>query len=71
MKRALQLTPDLLRAYSRRGNFHSDRDAAAGLGYSKLVARLKKAQIALDRKILADLALRDPGGFKAVVDAAK
>ena len=44
---------------------------ALGVSYSKLVARLKKAQIALDRKILADLALRDPGGFKAVVDAAK
>jgi ribosomal protein L20 len=25
----------------------------------------------LDRKILADLAVRDPGGFKAVVDAAR
>ena len=42
-----------------------------GLSYSKLVARLKKAKIGLDRKILADLALRDPGGFKAVVDATK
>lgn len=42
-----------------------------GLSYSKLVSRLKKAKIAIDRKILADLALRDPGGFKAVVDAAK
>lgn len=41
-----------------------------GVSYSKLVARLKKANIGLDRKILADLALRDPGGFKAVVDAA-
>lgn len=41
-----------------------------GVSYSKLVARLKKANIALDRKILADLALRDPGGFKAVVDTA-
>jgi large subunit ribosomal protein L20 len=41
-----------------------------GLSYSKLMARLKKANIALDRKILADLALRDPGAFKAVVDHA-
>lgn len=41
-----------------------------GVSYSKLTARLKKANIGLDRKILADLALRDPGGFKAVVDAA-
>ena len=33
------------------------------------MAGLKKAGVGLDRKILADLALRDPGGFKAVVDA--
>jgi acyl dehydratase len=39
VKRALELTPDLLRAYSRRGNFHSDPDAAAGLGYSRLIAQ--------------------------------
>lgn len=44
---------------------------ALGLSYSKLIAQLKKANIGIDRKILADLALRDPGGFKAVVDAAR
>ncbi len=42
-----------------------------GVSYSKLVARLKNTKIGLDRKILADLALNDPGGFKAVVDIAK
>jgi large subunit ribosomal protein L20 len=42
-----------------------------GSTYNRFVSGLKKAGIALDRKILADLALRDPGGFKAVVDAAK
>jgi large subunit ribosomal protein L20 len=42
-----------------------------GMSYSRLVASLKKANIGLDRKILAELALRDPGGFKAVVDAAR
>lgn len=42
-----------------------------GLSYSRLMHGLKKAGVGLDRKILADLALRDPGGFKAVVDAAK
>lgn len=42
-----------------------------GVSYSKLIAALKKKGIGLDRKILADLAVRDPGGFKAVVDAAK
>ena len=42
-----------------------------GLSYSKFIAALKKSNIALDRKILADLALRDPSGFKAVVDATR
>jgi acyl dehydratase len=37
--RTLHLTPELLRAYSRRGNFHSDPDAAATLGYDRLVAQ--------------------------------
>lgn len=41
-----------------------------GMSYSKLVPKLKGAGIALDRKILADLALRDPGAFKAVVQKA-
>ena len=40
-----------------------------GVSYSKLIAAVKKAGVELDRKILADLALNDPGGFKAVVDA--
>ncbi|HJK92389.1 MAG TPA: 50S ribosomal protein L20 [Polyangiaceae bacterium LLY-WYZ-15_(1-7)] len=42
-----------------------------GLSYSKFIAALKKSGVDLDRKILADLALRDPGGFKAVVDAVQ
>ncbi len=42
-----------------------------GVSYSKLISQLRKANIGLDRKILADLALRDPGGFKAVVEAAR
>ncbi|HSE77255.1 MAG TPA: 50S ribosomal protein L20 [Alphaproteobacteria bacterium] len=43
----------------------------SGLTYSKLVAGLKKAGVALDRKVLADLAVSDPDGFKALVDQAK
>ena len=39
MKRSLLLTADLLRLYSRRGNYHSDPDAAAEIGYSRLVAQ--------------------------------
>jgi large subunit ribosomal protein L20 len=42
-----------------------------GFSYSKLIAALKGSQVGLDRKILADLAVRDPGGFKAVVDSVK
>lgn len=41
------------------------------LSYSKFIAALKKAEIDLDRKSLSELAIRDPQGFKAVVDAAK
>lgn len=40
-----------------------------GTTYSRLTARLKHAGVELDRKVLADLALNDPGGFKAVVEA--
>jgi len=39
-----------------------------GLTYSKFVAGLKKAQIDIDRKVLADLAVRDPAAFKAIFD---
>lgn len=42
-----------------------------GTSYSKLVAGLKKAGIALDRKILADLALALPGDFAAIVKVAR
>lgn len=39
MKRTLELTPELLRAYSRRGNFHSEPAASSALGYERLVAQ--------------------------------
>ena len=42
-----------------------------GLSYSKLIGRLKAVGVELDRKVLADIALRDPQGFKAVVEASK
>ncbi len=42
-----------------------------GLSYSKLIAGLVKAQVAIDRKILADLAVLDPKGFAAVAKLAK
>ncbi len=42
-----------------------------GLSYSKLIAGLTKNGVAIDRKIMADLAIFDPAGFTAVVAAAK
>lgn len=41
-----------------------------GTTYSRLIAGLKKANISLDRKILAELAVNEPKAFKAVVKAA-
>jgi large subunit ribosomal protein L20 len=38
-----------------------------GTTYSRLVAALKQADIALNRKMLADIAVRDPQAFAAVV----
>ncbi len=42
-----------------------------GLSYSKLIAALKKNNIALDRKILADLAENSPATFKKVLAKVK
>jgi len=42
-----------------------------GTTYSKLVAALKKANIDLNRKMLSDLAIRDPQAFAAVVSQTK
>jgi large subunit ribosomal protein L20 len=42
-----------------------------GTTYSKLIAGLKKANVTLDRKVLAELAVNEPKAFTAVVKAAK
>ncbi|GEM90563.1 50S ribosomal protein L20 [Oceanithermus desulfurans] len=42
-----------------------------GLSYSKLMHGLKAAGIEIDRKMLADIAVRDPEGFAALVERAK
>ncbi|MCZ8074237.1 MAG: 50S ribosomal protein L20 [Paucibacter sp.] len=42
-----------------------------GLTYSKFVAGLKKAQIDIDRKVLADLAVNDPAGFPSIFAKVK
>jgi large subunit ribosomal protein L20 len=41
-----------------------------GISYGKLIAGLKAAQIVLDRKILADLAIRDAAAFSHVAAIA-
>lgn len=42
-----------------------------GLSYSKLMHGLKQAGIEINRKMLADLAVRDERGFRQLVDIAK
>jgi len=42
-----------------------------GLSYSRLMEALRKAHIELDRKILADLAVNDPGAFSKIAEMAK
>lgn len=42
-----------------------------GLSYSSLMGGLKKANIDLNRKVLADLAMNHPEAFKAIVDKVK
>ena len=42
-----------------------------GLTYGRLIAGLRKADVALDRKILADLAVRDAATFGQIVEVAK
>ncbi len=44
---------------------------ANGLNYSKLISGLKKQNIILDRKILADLAASEPEIFSLIVDKVK
>jgi len=62
----------------RKGEFRklwiSRINAAArlnGISYSKLMAGLKAAGSTLDRKVLADLAVREPAAFASMVETAK
>ncbi len=75
----------LLHAWSRafRGRKEKKRDfrklwnvqinaasRAEGISYSRLVSRLKKKNIKLDRKILAELAKNEPVVFKKIIEKA-
>jgi large subunit ribosomal protein L20 len=42
-----------------------------GVTYSRFMAGLTKSGVAIDRKILADLAISDPAGFTKLVETAK
>ena len=62
----------------RKGNFRAlwiARINAAvrdeGLSYSRFIDGCTKAGVALNRKVLANMAIEDPVAFKAVVDIAK
>ena len=57
-----------------RGLWITRINAAArlhGLSYSRLVNGLKRADIEVDRKVLADLAVHDDAAFAALADAAR
>lgn len=62
----------------RKGDFRSlwivRINAAArlnGLSYSRLMSGLKQAQVEIDRKLLADLAVRDAAAFSVLAETAK
>ena len=42
-----------------------------GLSYSAFIAGLKRADVEVNRKVLADLAIHDPEGFEQLVQVAK
>ena len=42
-----------------------------GLTYSRFMNALKKANILLDRKVLSDMAIKDPAGFDKLTELAK
>jgi large subunit ribosomal protein L20 len=43
----------------------------SGLSYSKFIFGLKKANVEIDRKVLADIAVSDPKGFSEIATLAK
>src|SRR5947207_8843804 len=42
-----------------------------GMSYSRLIAGLRVAEVEVDRKVLADLAVRDEAAFKTIVEVAQ
>jgi len=42
-----------------------------GISYSRLIAALQKADVDLDRKVLAEMAVSDPAGFRHLVESVR
>jgi len=59
---------DLRRLWIARINAAARKN---GITYSKLIFALKNANISINRKMLADLAVHDPKAFTAIVEKAK
>ena len=59
---------DFRRLWITRINAAARRE---GMSYSQFMHGLAKADVQLDRKVLADLAVHDPEGFKALAAAAR
>jgi large subunit ribosomal protein L20 len=77
-----QVTHSLVYAYrdrkARKGDFRklwiqriNAASRAEGLTYNRLIQGLRLAEVEVDRKILADLAVNDPAAFSALLALAK
>jgi len=77
-----QVTHSLVYAYrdrrARKGDFRklwiqriNAAARAEGMTYNRFISGLKAAGIEVDRKILADMAVRDPAAFSSVVEQAQ
>src|ERR1044071_10060431 len=77
-----QVTHSLVYAYrdrkARKGDFRklwiqriNAATRAEGLTYNRFIQGLRLAEVEVDRKILADLAVNDPAAFFALVQVAK
>jgi large subunit ribosomal protein L20 len=77
-----QVTHSLVYAYrdrrARKGDFRklwiqriNAAARAEGMTYNRFISGLKAAEVEVDRKILADLAVTDPTAFRALVEIAR
>jgi large subunit ribosomal protein L20 len=77
-----QVTHSLVYAYrdrkQRKGDFRqlwitriNAASRAEGLTYNRFIQGLRLAEVDVDRKMLADIAVNDPAAFKALVEVAR